>query len=41
MNSTTEVTTEVFWTAFRALPKKARNAIVEKMIFLIKKLSKI
>lgn len=30
--TTTEATAEVFWTAFRALPKKAREAIVEKLL---------
>lgn len=28
----TEATAEVFWTAFRALPKKEREAIVEKLL---------
>lgn len=28
----TEATAEVFWTAFRALPKKERGAIVEKLL---------
>ena len=32
MNSTNEATAQVFWTAFRALPKKARDAIVEKFL---------
>ena len=27
-----EATSEVFWTAFRALPKKAREAVVERML---------
>ena len=27
-----EATSEVFLTAFRALPKKAREAVVEKML---------
>ena len=31
MNSV-EATSEVFLTAFRALPKKAREAVVEKML---------
>ena len=30
--TTTEATSEVFWTAFRALPKKEREGIVEKML---------
>lgn len=30
--TTTEATAEVFWTAFRALPKKEREAIVEKLL---------
>ena len=29
---TVEATSEVFLTAFRALPKKAREAVVEKML---------
>jgi len=29
--TTAEATSEVFWTAFRALPKKAREAVKEKM----------
>ena len=29
--TTTEATSEVFWTAFRALPKKEREGIVEKL----------
>jgi len=29
---TTEATSEVFLTAFRALPKKTREAVVEKML---------
>lgn len=28
----TEATAEVFWTAFRALSKKERGAVVEKLI---------
>lgn len=28
----TEATAEVFWTAFRALPKKEREVIVEKLL---------
>jgi hypothetical protein len=27
-----EATAEVFWTAFRALPKESREAIVEKLL---------
>ena len=30
--TTIEATSEVFLTAFRALPKKAREAVVEKML---------
>ncbi len=30
--STAEATSEVFMTAFRALPKKAREAVLEKML---------
>jgi len=30
--TTVEATSEVFWTAFRALPKKAREAVVEKLL---------
>ncbi|MBI4619868.1 MAG: hypothetical protein HY739_06875 [Desulfobacterales bacterium] len=30
--NTVEATSEVFLTAFRALPKKAREAVVEKML---------
>ncbi len=30
--TTTEATSEVFWTAFRALPKKEREGVVEKML---------
>lgn len=30
--TTAEATSEVFWTAFRALPKKEREAVVEKML---------
>jgi hypothetical protein len=30
--TTTEATSEVFWTAFRALPKKQRGAIIEKLL---------
>jgi hypothetical protein len=30
--TTTEATSEVFMTAFRALPKKAREAVVGKML---------
>lgn len=30
--TTVEATSEVFLTAFRALPKKAREAVVEKML---------
>lgn len=30
--TTIEATSEVFWTAFRALPKKERAAVVEKML---------
>jgi len=27
-----EATAEIFWTAFRALPKKSRQTIVEKLL---------
>ncbi len=30
--TTVEATSEVFMTAFRALPKKAREAVIEKML---------
>ncbi len=30
--TTVEATSEVFWTAFRALPKKTREAVLEKML---------
>jgi len=30
--TTTEATSEVFWTAFRALPKKQRGAFIEKLL---------
>ncbi len=30
--TTIEATSEVFMTAFRALPKKARDAVVDKML---------
>lgn len=30
--TTTEATAEVFWTAFRSLPKKERKAVVEKLL---------
>ena len=30
--ATTEATAETFWTAFRALPKKEREGVVEKML---------
>ena len=30
--TTTDATAAVFWTAFRALPKKAREAIVERLL---------
>ena len=30
--TTTEATSEVFLTAFRALPKKEREAVIEKML---------
>ena len=30
--TTAEATSEVFWTAFRALPKKQRGAVLEKML---------
>jgi hypothetical protein len=30
--STAEATAEVFWTAFRALSKKEREAIMEKLM---------
>jgi hypothetical protein len=30
--TTTEATAEVFWTAFRALPKKEREAVIEKLL---------
>ncbi|MFC1717457.1 hypothetical protein ACFL6S_27600 [Candidatus Poribacteria bacterium] len=32
MMTTIEATAEVFWTAFRALPKKEREAIVERLL---------
>lgn len=32
MISAAKATAEVFWTAFRAMPKKERNAIVEKLL---------
>ncbi len=32
MDSTSEATAEVFWTAFRALSKKDREAIVKKFL---------
>ena len=32
MTTSTEATSEIFLTAFRALPKKAREAVVEKML---------
>lgn len=32
MMSIPEATAEVFWTAFRALPKKEREAVVEKLL---------
>ena len=32
MMSTSEATAHVFWTAFRAMPKKEREAIVEKFL---------
>jgi len=30
--STAEATAEVFWTAFRALPKRGREAVIEKLL---------
>jgi len=30
--TTSEATSEVFWTAFRALPKKQRGAVIEKLL---------
>jgi hypothetical protein len=30
--TTVEATSEVFWTAFRALPKKEREAVIEKLL---------
>jgi hypothetical protein len=30
--TSTQATAEVFWTAFRALPKKERKAIFEKLL---------
>ena len=30
--TTTEATAEVFWSAFRSLPKKEREAVVEKLL---------
>ena len=30
--TTTEATAEVFWTAFRALSKKEREAVVERLL---------
>jgi hypothetical protein len=30
--TTVEATSEVFWTAFRALPKKQRGAVIEKLL---------
>lgn len=30
--TTTEATANIFWTAFRALPKKERETIVEKLL---------
>lgn len=30
--TTAEATSEVFWTAFRALPKKQREAVVERLL---------
>lgn len=30
--TTAEATSEVFWTAFRALPKKERDSVVGKML---------
>ncbi|MEK7369078.1 MAG: hypothetical protein AABZ62_05380 [Planctomycetota bacterium] len=30
--TTTEATAEIFWTAFRALSKKEREAVVEKLL---------
>ncbi len=30
--TTAEATSEVFWTAFRALPKKQREAVVARML---------
>lgn len=30
--TTAEATSEIFWTAFRALPKKQREAVIEKLL---------
>jgi hypothetical protein len=30
--TTVEATSEVFWTAFRSLPKKQRGAVIEKLL---------
>jgi hypothetical protein len=30
--TTTEATSDIFWTAFRALPKKQRGAIIKKLL---------
>ena len=30
--NTAKATSEVFWTAFQALPKKARVAVIDKML---------
>lgn len=32
MITATEATAEVFWIAFRALPKKEKDAIIEKLL---------
>ncbi|HET54889.1 MAG TPA: hypothetical protein ENN33_06695 [Ignavibacteria bacterium] len=32
MMTATNATAEIFWTAFRAMPKKQRNAIIDKLL---------
>ncbi len=32
MITTAEATAQVFWTAFRAMPKKEREAVIEKLL---------
>ena len=32
MITTTNATAEIFWTAFRAMPKKERNAVIDKLL---------